>query len=184
MAIRQILYANDPRLRQKAKPVRLFGPALKALADDMLETMHAANGLGLAAPQIGLPQRLFTVHLPNNEEDPQSGKDYVLVNPHIAEAAADEVENVEGCLSMPTWFGRVVRPEWITVKARNLRGKPIRIRAKGYLARAFQHEMDHLNGVLFTDYIRRPEDLWQEKPEAEDEAAPAESAAEPVAELA
>jgi peptide deformylase len=184
MAIRQILSATDPRLRQKAKPVRLYGPPLKALADDMLETMHAGNGLGLAAPQIGLLQRLVVVHLPKNEEDPQGGKDFVLVNPQIVEASPQKVEGIEGCLSMPTWFGRVIRWEWITVKARNVQGKPIRIRARGLLARAFQHEIDHLDGVLFTDYIRKPEDLWQEKPEETEEPDQAEVPAEAVPLLA
>jgi peptide deformylase len=180
MAIRQILYASDPRLRQKSKPVKQFGPALKALADDMLETMHAANGLGLAAPQIGLLQQLVVIHLPKNEEDPQSGRDFVLVNPRVVEAGGDRVEGVEGCLSMPTWFGRVTRPESVVVKAQTVHGKPLRLRAHGLLARAFQHEIDHLNGIVFTDYIRKPEDLWQEQPRTEDDAD-AEPA--PVAEV-
>jgi peptide deformylase len=183
MALRQVYYANDPRLRQKAKPVKQFGPALKALANDMLETMHSANGVGLAAPQVGLPQRLFVAHVPKNEEDPQSGKDFVMVNPHIVEASADMVEGVEGCLSLPTWWGHVVRHEWVVVRARNVNGKPIRIKAKGFLARVFQHETDHLDGVLFTDYITRPEDLWQEKPEPDEEAEQAEPLDEPVMQM-
>jgi peptide deformylase len=185
MAIRPIVYADDPRLRQKSKPVRQFGPALKALADDMLETMHDANGLGLAAPQIGLLQRLVVISLPKNDDDPQSGRDFVLVNPHIVEASSERVEGVEGCLSMPTWWGRVTRPSAIVVKADTVHGKPIRIRARGLLARAFQHEIDHLNGIVFTDYIRKPEDLWQDQPKAdEDEDADAEQtepALEPLA---
>ncbi len=183
MALRQVLYANDPRLRQKARPVKQFGPALRALANDMLETMHSANGVGLAAPQVGLSQRLFVAHVPQNEEDPQSGKDFVLINPRIVETSPDRVEGVEGCLSMPTWFGRVVRREWVVVKARNVNGKPIRIKANGFLARVFQHETDHLDGVLFTDYITRPEDLWQEKLEPADEEERAEPVAEPVAQM-
>jgi peptide deformylase len=178
MTIREIYSANDPRLRQKARMVKQFGPALKALANDMLETMHAGNGVGLAAPQIGLLHRMLVAHLPKNDEDPQSGKDYVLVNPQPVQASAGRVEGVEGCLSMPTWYGRVQRREWVVVKARNVQGKPIHIRARGFLARVFQHEMDHLDGVLFTDYITRPEDLWQEKPGAEAETD--ETVAEPV----
>lgn len=185
MAIRQILYASDPRLRQKSKPIKQFGPALKALADDMLETMHAANGLGLAAPQIGLPQQLVVIHLPKNEEDPQSGRDYVLVNPKVVEASNNRVEGVEGCLSVPTWFGRVTRSESVVVRAQTVHGKPLRLRAHGMLARAFQHEIDHLNGIVFTDYIRKPEDLWQEQPHADDEVeVEAEPAAEAVPVLA
>ncbi|MGC8879788.1 MAG: peptide deformylase [Anaerolineae bacterium] len=184
MAIRPILYAGDPRLRQKAKPVKQFGPALKALADDMLETMHAANGLGLAAPQIGVLQRLFVAHLPKDEEDPQSGKDFVLVNPQIVQASPESVEGVEGCLSMPSWYGRVARSEWVVVKAMNVHGKPIRIKAHGMLARVFQHEIDHLNGVLFVDHIQRPEDLWQELPKEEEPEEPAPEVAVTVAQPA
>ncbi len=183
MAIRSILYADDPRLRQKAKPVRQFGPALKALADDMLETMHAANGIGLAAPQVGVLQRLLVAHVPKNENDSQSGKDFVLVNPQIVQASSEKVEGVEGCLSIPTWYGRVLRSEWVVVKALSVYGKPIRIRAHGLLARVFQHEIDHLNGILFVDHITKPEDLWQELPQEEGEEVeePAASAAEAVA---
>ncbi|MGQ9794618.1 MAG: peptide deformylase [Anaerolineae bacterium] len=177
MAIRQILYADDPRLRQKAKPVKQFGPALKALAEDMLETMHAANGIGLAAPQIGILQKVIVAHLPKNEEDPQSGKDFVLVNPQIVQASPERVEGVEGCLSLPSWYGRVARSEWVVVKALNAYGKPMRIKAHGMLARVFQHEIDHLNGVLFVDHISQPEDLWQELPEEQEEPAPQVAAA-------
>lgn len=184
MAIRPILYADDPRLRQRAKPIKRFGPELKALADDMLETMHAANGLGLAAPQIGLLQQLFVAHLPQNEEDPQSGKDFVLINPQIVQASPERVEGVEGCLSMPTWYGRVARAEWVVVKALNVHGKPVRIKAHGMLARVFQHEIDHLNGVLFVDHIRNPEDLWQELPEEEKGEQPAAQVAAAVAQPA
>ena len=172
MAIRPILYASDPRLRQKSKPIKRFGPELKALAEDMLETMHAANGLGLAAPQIGLLQQLIVIHLPKNEDDPQSGRDYVLVNPRIVEASDRRVEGVEGCLSVPTWFGRVTRPEAVVVKGQTVNGKPLRMRAHGLLARALQHEIDHLNGIVFIDRIEKPEDLWQEQPPAEGEAEP------------
>ncbi|MCS7259801.1 MAG: peptide deformylase [Anaerolineae bacterium] len=184
MAIRRILYADDPRLRQKAKPVKRFGPELKALADDMLETMRAANGLGLAAPQIGILQQLFVAHLPKDEADPQSGKDFVLVNPQIVQASPERVEGVEGCLSIPTWYGRVARAEWVVVKAQNVHGKPVRIKAHGLLARVFQHEIDHLNGVLFVDHIRRPEDVWQELPKEASEKQPAAQVAAAVEQLA
>lgn len=167
MAIRKIIYANDPRLRQKAKRVKQFGPALKDLADDMLETMHAApaGGVGLAAPQIGLLQRLFVAELPEDENEPQSGKPFVLVNPEVVKTSRDEVEGEEGCLSIPTWYGLVWRPEWVVVKARDVNGKPMRIKAEGMLARVFLHEMDHLDGVLFIDRVESPDKLWQVKPE-------------------
>jgi peptide deformylase len=165
MATREIIYANDPRLRQRAKRVKQFGPALKALANDMLETMHEANGIGLAAPQIGLLQRLLVVHLPEDENDPQSGKPFVLVNPEVVKTGRQVVEGEEGCLSIPTWYGMVSRPEWVVVKAQGTNGKSIRIRAEGLLARVFLHEMDHLDGVLFIDRVESPDKLWQVKPE-------------------
>jgi peptide deformylase len=165
MAIRKIIYANDPRLREKAKRVKQFGPALKDIADDMLETMRAAPGIGLAAPQLGLLQRLFVAQLPEDENDPQSGKPFVLVNPEVVKTSRNEVEGEEGCLSVPTWFGLVWRPEWVVVKARDVNGKPIRIKAEGMLARVFLHEMDHLDGVLFIDRVESPDKLWQVKPE-------------------
>jgi len=93
----------------------------------------------------------------------------VLVNPQIVQASPESAEGVEGCLSIPSWYGRVARSEWVVVKAMNVHGKPIRVKAHGLLARVFQHEIDHLNGVLFVDHIRRPEDLWQELPKEEPE---------------
>jgi peptide deformylase len=187
MAIRQIIYANDPRLRQKAKRVKQFGPALKALADDMLETMHTGHGIGLAAPQIGLLQRLFVAELPEDEDDPRSGKPFVLVNPEVVKASRNEVEGQEGCLSIPTWYGLVNRPEWVVVKAKDVNGKSIRVKAEGLLARVFLHEMDHLDGVLFVDRVESPEKIWQIKPEdlqAEQEEGDQQVKAEAVVEMA
>ncbi len=168
MAIREILLASDPRLRQKAKAIKDFSPELRTLAEDMLETMEAGNGVGLAAPQVGLLHRLFVARIPEDPEDPNSGKRYMLVNPQIVKASREQVEGVEGCLSIPSWYGRVWRPEWIVVKARSVAGKPIRIKAEGYLARVFAHEIDHLDGILFTDHIENPEDLWQYTEEEEE----------------
>ena len=165
MATREIIYANDPRLREKAKRVKQFGPALRSLADDMLETMHEGHGIGLAAPQIGLLQRILVVQLPEDEDDPQSGKPFVLINPEVVKTSRTEVEGEEGCLSIPTWYGMVYRPEWIVVKAQDVNGKPQRIKARGLLARVFSHEMDHLDGVLFVDRVESPEKLWQITPE-------------------
>jgi peptide deformylase len=184
MALRKIIYADDTRLKQKAKRVKQFGPPLKALADDMLETMHAAHGLGLAASQIGLLQRLFVVQLPEDEEDPQSGKPFVLVNPEVVKTSRHEVEGEEGCLSIPTWYGLVWRPEWVEVKAQDTNGKPMRIKAEGLLARVFLHEMDHLDGVLFVDRVESPDKLWQVKPEDLHGERGAELEKSPVAEMA
>jgi peptide deformylase len=183
MATREIIYANDPRLRQKAKRVKQFGPALKALTNDMLQTMQEAQGIGLAAPQIGLLQRLFVAHLPEEEDDPQIGKSFVLVNPEVAKTSRHEVEGEEGCLSIPTWYGLVSRPEWIVVKAQDTNGKSIRIRAEGMLARVFLHEMDHLDGVLFIDRVESPDKLWQVKPEDLQDEQEAELETSAVAEM-
>jgi peptide deformylase len=173
MAIREIIYASDPRLREKAKHVKQFGPALKTLAEDMIETLHAAHGLGLAAPQIGLLQRIFVAELPEDENDPQSGKPFVIINPEVVKASSKEVEGEEGCLSIPTWWGLVWRREWVIVKAQDVNGKPVRYKVEGLLARVFQHEMDHLDGILFVDRVESSDKLWQIKPEelkAEQEA--------------
>jgi peptide deformylase len=184
MATREIIYANDPRLRQKAKRVKQFGPALKALANEMLETMQEAHGIGLAAPQIGLLQRLFVAHLPEEDDDPQSGQSFVLVNPEVTKTGRQEVEGEEGCLSIPTWYGLVSRPEWIVVQAQGTNGKSIRIRAEGMLARVFLHEMDHLDGVLFIDRVESPDKLWQVKPEDLQDEQEAELETSAVAEMA
>lgn len=178
MASREIIYASDPRLREKAKRVKQFGLPLKALTEDMLETMHEAHGIGLAAPQIGLLQRMFVAQLPEDEDDPQSGKPFVLINPELVKTSDNEVEGEEGCLSIPTWYGLVWRPEWAVVKAQDVDGKPIRIKAKGLLARVFLHEMDHLDGVLFVDRVEDTEKLWQVTPEDLQEEKDAESAQE------
>jgi peptide deformylase len=182
MASREIIYASDPRLREKAKRVKQFGTPLKTLADDMLETMNEAHGIGLAAPQIGLLQRMFVAQLPEDEEDPQSGKPFVLINPEVVKSSRDEVEGEEGCLSIPTWYGLVWRPEWVVVKAQDVNGKPIRIKATGMLARVFLHEMDHLDGILFVDRVEDPDKLWQVTPEDLQEEEEARNEAEPEVE--
>ena len=184
MAIRDIIYASDPRLRGKAKHVKQFGPALKTLTEDMIETLHAAHGLGLAAPQIGLLQRVFVAELPEDENDPQSGKPFVVINPEVVKASSKEVEGEEGCLSIPTWWGLVWRPEWVIVKAQDVNGKPVRFKVEGLLARVFQHEMDHLNGILFVDRVESPDKLWQIKPEELKAEQEAEAETESVAVMA
>ena len=166
MALRKIIYANDPRLRQKAKKVRDFGPQLKKLADDMLETMREANGVGLAGPQIGVMQRIFVAEIPKDEEDPEAGnQSFVLINPEITKRSANIEEGQEGCLSIPYWYGLVDRHQEIEIKAKTVNGKTITLNAEGFLARVFQHESDHLDGVLFIDYIKDKEKLWQVVPE-------------------
>lgn len=156
MAVRPIVRADDPVLRKRAKKVKRFGQALQNLIEDMVETMHAVHGLGLAAPQIGVSQQVIVIQLPEDEEDPQSGKLYVLCNPEIVRTAGEE-ESEEGCLSVPGFVGDVRRAAVVTVKGLDRHGKKTRIKAEGLLARAFQHEIDHINGVLYIDRVNSSE---------------------------
>lgn len=171
MAVRKIIYADDKRLRQKAKRVKQFPPDFQELADDMLATMRAYNGVGLAGPQIGVMHRIFVAEISLAEDDkephPQSGVTYVLVNPEIVKASNNLVEGQEGCLSIPTWYGLVERPEWIEVRAQDTHGRKLSFKVNDLLARIFMHEIDHLNGILFIDHIKDPEKLWQVLPEDE-----------------
>lgn len=151
MAVMNILIDGDPRLRDKATKVRQVDDSLRKIAGDMWETMTDADGVGLAGPQVGVMRRIITVHVPagmDNEDDPEYR--YILVNPEIVRGYG-EVVALEGCLSIPGWAGEVPRRENVTVKAMNLENKPIRIKAHGYFARVLQHEIDHLNGILFPD---------------------------------
>jgi peptide deformylase len=167
MAVRRILRIDDPEdqkvLKTRGHPVRLPNPALKQLIADMFETMHSVGGVGLAAPQIGISQRLAVITIPPVVEEREDGtevelapaQDYVLINPEIVKASDQEVIGQEGCLSLPGWYGDVPRAPWVTVEYQDLDGKRQRIRrATGLLARAIQHEVDHLDGILFTERMR------------------------------
>lgn len=172
MGVRNIIYVDDSRLRQKAKKVKRFTPGLKRLAQDMLETMHSAGGVGLAGPQIGVMQRIFVAEIPaaRGEGDvphPQSGRSYVLINPEIIKSSTEQAEGLEGCLSIPHLQGLVERPEWVQLKAQDVNGRKIRLRVDDYLARIFLHELDHLDGVLFVDHIKDPAKLWPVEDETE-----------------
>lgn len=146
MAIRQIREDGDEILRKKSKGVEEVDDKIRQILDDMEETMHKYNGVGLAAPQIGLLKRLVVIDL---YDDKGTIK---LINPEIIkEKGTQEVE--EGCLSFPNKFGKIVRPAEVTVKALDENGKQIKISAKGLLAQALSHEIDHLNGILFVDKV-------------------------------
>ena len=160
MAVRRIILANDPLLRKKSKKVKHFGETLQVLIDDMVETMKAANGVGLAAPQIGVLERVIVIQLPEGEEYPQGGKLFALCNPQIIRAEGEE-EGEEGCLCLPGYVGAVKRATSVTVKAQDRRGKKVRIKAEGFLARAFQHEVDHLDGILYIDRVESPDKIWR-----------------------
>ena len=181
MAVRAILTSENPLLRERSKRVRQFGSALTELVDDMFETLDAANGLGLAAPQIGVLQRVFIVGMPAEvDEDGQEiepARDYVLVNPEIVKASEPE-ELEEGCLSVPGYRGLVTRATQVTIKGQDVRGHAVRYRAEGLLAQAFQHELDHLDGVLYIDHIEGPSKFWRIEPEPQSTAEPQVTRAE------
>ena len=163
MTLRQIVTLPDPILRRKAKPVTRFDAELQTLIDDMIETMREAPGVGLAAPQVGIPERVIVVEYAEADEDEDAPKKlYVMVNPEIKSASEETEEGIEGCLSVPGWQGEVERNLEVTVKGLTRRGQPMKVKAKSWMARIFQHEIDHLNGVVFTDLATR---VWKPKPE-------------------
>ena len=170
MAVRPILNFDQPVLREKAKKVARVDTSIQKLLDDLAETMLDAPGAGLAANQIGVPLRVCVVKGDENQI-------WGLVNPVIVKSAGSQV-GYEGCLSKPGWVGEVERYDAVVVKGLNRHGKQVRIKSTGFTARAFQHELDHLDGVLFTDRLtsldtlRRVEDLvGEEHEEAEAVAA-------------
>jgi peptide deformylase len=158
MAIREIITLPHKTLRQKARKVTSFGPNLQSLIDDMLETMRSAPGVGLAAPQVNVPSRVIVVEFNESEDEEIPPKLYVVVNPEITRFSSDDEIGTEGCLSVPRFVGDVERPIAVTIKGLNRRGQPQKIKASGWLARIFQHEVDHLDGVLFVD---RAERVWE-----------------------
>ena len=166
MALREIVTIPEPVLRKKARKVTDFGSELQTLIDDMVETMRQAPGVGLAAPQVASPLRVIVIEFSDEENEETPPKLYTMVNPEIVRLSEELVVGTEGCLSIPGFIGNVERPEQIIVKGQNRHGQPMRVKAHGWLARIFQHEIDHLNGVLFTDRALR---IW--KP-AEGEVVP------------
>ena len=160
--ILQILEYGDPILRAKGKPIENIDDRIRELAANMIETMHAANGVGLAAQQIGetlqltvldvslVEDRPSTLKLDGKDVDPKAAMPLVLINPEIELRGANEV-GVEGCLSFPEITGDIDRAKSVIVRAQTLEGRTIEIEASGFLARAIQHEADHLNGILFID---------------------------------
>lgn len=163
MAIREIVTIPHDVLRRKARKRTDFGSNLQILVDDMIETMRVAPGVGLAAPQVGVSERLIVVEYGDDEKEDAPKKLYVVVNPEITRMSKETVMGIEGCLSVPNLLGEVERYEAITVKGLTRRGQPVTIKAKGWLARIFQHEIDHLDGVIYVD---RAERVWQpENPE-------------------
>ena len=174
MGLRTIVTLPDPVLRKKARPVSVFDKKFQALIDDMVETMRQAPGVGLAAPQVGISERLIVVEY---AEPPEEGEEddevkevkprlYVMANPEIVKASSETVLGVEGCLSIPGLVGEVERYTMVQIKGLNRRGQPMKIKAEGWLARIFQHEIDHINGVVFPDRATR---VWKPEPDEEED---------------
>ena len=151
MSVRTIVLMGDPILRLESEPVTSFDPELEALVDDMFETMYHADGVGLAAPQIGVGKRILVVDV-RDEESPASGR-YALVNPEVVERSSAIEKQTEGCLSIPGLEDVVARPATVEVRGFDPSGAEVTIAADGLLARALQHEIDHLDGVLFLDRV-------------------------------
>ncbi|MGE3268792.1 MAG: peptide deformylase [Chloroflexota bacterium] len=171
MTVRPIVALGNAVLRQKSRKVSRFDPALRTLVQDMIETMRDAPGVGLAAPQIGVPLQVAVVEAEKDEI-------HVLVNPEIIKSEGEHILD-EGCLSVPGYWGKVKRYEKVTVKARDASGKEIRIsNAEGLLGQALQHEIDHLNGMVYVDRLDSLDDLQRtsrhERARSVDEAVEAE----------
>ncbi len=175
MAVREIVTSPADVLRARAVKVRSFTPKVQELIDDMIETMRAAPGVGLAAPQVGVGQRVIVVEYGEEPEDgkspPKPRKLYTVVNPEILRHSAETVVGNEACLSVPGYYGDVERFASVTVKGLNRRGGPFRLKTDGWLARIFQHEIDHLDGVL---YIDRARNVWKVEEGSPAEAIPAD----------
>ena len=148
MALRPIRRYGDPVLRKKAEPVQGITDEIQTLIDDMVETMYDALGIGLAAPQIGISLRVIVI----DEGTRESSGPMVFLNPVIV-GQTGSLRGEEGCLSLPGVYGEVVRAEWVRVEALDRHGAPVRLEARGLLARVFQHELDHLDGILFLDRL-------------------------------
>jgi peptide deformylase len=158
VAVLPILTGDHPLLRQQAKKVGKVDRSIQKLLDDMLETMRVAPGVGLAANQVGRLLRLVSIEVDETV--------YQLVNPEVLSSEGEAVIE-EGCLSLPGYYADVQRPAKVTVKALTRNGKPIKINADGMLARVLQHEVDHLNGVLFIDHLKNLSELRYVSPEEE-----------------
>jgi peptide deformylase len=186
MAIKPIRHISDPVLRRKTKPVLKIDKAVLKLVDDLMDTLENCDGAGLAAPQIGSSHRVAVLWMP--EQEP-----FAIINPEVVKRIGErEVE--EGCLSLPGFQGKIKRAQSVTVKCLDVEGKPMRIRAKELLAQALEHEIDHLNGIVFTDHLASPDLLYKVEPKKPEplattsspalvigESSPTDSSTQPVA---
>jgi len=156
MAIRSICVLPDPLLRQKAKKVANIDSAVQRLIDDMIDTMRAVSGVGLAAPQVGVPLRVAVIEMPGEEV-------ITLINPEIVKRQGDRLIG-EACLSVPGYQGELKRSVWVKVKAQDRQGRNIRIKGEELLGQALEHEIDHLNGILYVDHVESDK-LWKSSSE-------------------
>jgi len=150
MTVLPIIVAPDPRLKVNATPVERVDDEVRQLMDDMLDSMHAANGIGLAAPQVGIAKRVLVMDVARPEEPPQPIR---MANPEVVWESEEEVLAEEGCLSLPDQYAEVVRPERVRVRYLDHENEIRELEADGLLAKCVQHEMDHLDGVLFVDHL-------------------------------
>jgi peptide deformylase len=165
MAVLPIIMVPAPILRKKTKRVTSIDKSIKKLVADMRETLHAEPGrVGLAAPQVGVSLRITVICLPDEENADVKNEDIVLINGEIIRLKGQRLVN-EGCLSIPGYIGEIYRAESVTVKGLNINGKEIRIKGEGLLSQALEHEIDHLNGVLYVDRLVTPESLHKLEPE-------------------
>ena len=155
MAIREIIILPDKQLRLISKPVEKVTSEVRKLADDMFETMYDAPGIGLAAIQIAVPLRLITMDIAKKDDEEDGKKPRVFINPEVISASEELSVYEEGCLSIPEFFEMVTRPKEVKVRYLDRQGEPMEMHAAGVLATCVQHEIDHLNGVLFIDYISK-----------------------------
>ena len=158
MSLLHLRTIPDPVLRQKARRVSKIDDALHKLIDDMIDTMRDADGVGLAANQVGVLQRVVVIEIPEEEQV------RVLINPEIVRREGERVVE-EGCLSIPGFRGELVRSVKVRVRALDRDGKPVRFKADGLLAQALEHETDHINGALYIDHLESPEKLWKLQPQ-------------------
>jgi peptide deformylase len=157
MAVKPIITVPHPTLRKKTRRIPAVDKSIQKLAADMIETLDDADGVGLAAPQVGVSLRMCVIHMP--EEEP-----FALVNPEVVKRIGQR-EVMEACLSIPGYQAKIKRSEAVTVKALDLEGKPMRLKATALLAQALEHEIDHLDGVLYTDYVESQDRLFKIEPE-------------------
>lgn len=164
MAVRPLCSIDDSALRRKAKKVPKIDGSIRRLVDDMIDTMRAVSGVGLAAPQIGVSLRIAVIEVPGEDV-------VVLINPEVVKRGGDRLLT-EACLSVPGYYGEITRSEWIKVKALDKNGKAFHLKGEGLLAQALEHELDHLNGTLYIDHVTSPEKLQKVSPRIEPNSNP------------